>query len=110
MTELNARQRRFVEHYALTLNAREAAESAGYSMKTAGAIGAIMARRFAERPEIVAARRERVEQFALPLAVMLKGLMREAQGEAGRPSSAGRLAAWEKLGRYLGVFGRKRRG
>ena len=39
MSELNAKQQRFVDEYIKSLNATQAAIEAGYSKKTAGAIG-----------------------------------------------------------------------
>lgn len=39
MSELNAKQKRFVDEYIKSLNATQAAIEAGYSKKTAGAIG-----------------------------------------------------------------------
>ena len=73
---LSAKQQAFVEHYLQCWNASEAARRAGYSEKTAGAIG----HENLKKPEIEAAINERVKELKMDTDEILVGLAEHARG------------------------------
>jgi phage terminase small subunit len=99
---LTEKQQRFVEEYLIDLNATQAAIRAGYSAKTASAIGFENLR----KPEIVAAvakaQGKLSERTAITQEVVLAGLHREATLEG--ESQSARVAAWAHIGKHLGMF------
>lgn len=119
MKELSAKQSAFADEYLVDLNATQAAIRAGYSEKTAGAIGA----ENLTKPEIQKAltekmriRSERVEIKAdYVLATIQKTVDRCRQAEPVRDKDGNEtgeykfdatntLKGCELLGRHLGLF------
>lgn len=87
---LSNKQRAFVEHYLTCWNATEAARQAGYSGKTASAIGWENLR----KPEIQAAIQERLAEFQMGADEVLSRLTQQARGSFApfvRTSAAGNL-------------------
>lgn len=79
MAELTNKQRIFVDHYLLCLNATEAAKRAGYSEKTAYSIGWENLR----KPEIAAAVQQGLTERAMPADEVLARLAEHARGSIG---------------------------
>lgn len=75
---LNAKQRRFVEEYLLDLNATQAATRAGYSQKTARAIGARLLTNVDIQQAIQVAMQDRSEQTGITAARVLSEIGRLA--------------------------------
>ena len=100
MSQLNDRQRLFVEAYLTEANATKAAVRAGYSKKTAYAQGA----RLLKKAEIQAALEKRVENAVITADEVLQGIRGIAlEGER----EADRLRAFELLGKHLALFTEK---
>lgn len=98
---LNPKQQRFVAEYLKDLNATQAAIRAGYSEKTARAIGA----ENLTKPDIAAAIAKGQAKIAEKLAICAEDLIRDvvqikdaAKSDASYPSA---LKAVEMLGRTL---------
>jgi len=100
---LSDRQRRFVEAYAISLSAKEAATVAGYSARTARQSGS----RLLALPEVAAAIQQALEQRAEHCDVkawqVLHELKRIAFSEDERTSD--KLKACELLAKHLQLFG-----
>lgn len=83
MSGLTAKQQRFIEEYLVDLNATKAAERAGYSKKTARAIGA----ENLTKPDIAAAiekaKRERAQTTGITAARVLEELAAIAFSDLG---------------------------
>jgi phage terminase small subunit len=116
---LNKRHQRFVEEYCVDLNATQAAIRAGYSEKTAGAIGFKLLK-IAEIQEAVAAaqaarsKRVKVDQDWV-LRRLVRNVNRSSQAEPvrdrdGNPTGEYQYQgsvvnkALELIGRHLGMF------
>lgn len=104
---LTAKQQAFVREYLIDLNATQAAIRAGYSAKTAGAIGEENLR----KPEITAAvqeamdaRAQRTEITADYVLETIRGTIERcnAKGEQYDPRSV--LKGAELLGKHLKLF------
>ncbi len=104
VTALTAKQRRVVDEYLIDSNATQAAVRAGYSVKTAGAIGF----ENLKKPEIAAevAKRQAAlaEKSGITAGMVIGGLLKEAEYFGEGCSHAARVSAWEKLGKHLGMF------
>ena len=81
---LSARRQAFVENYLASLNARDAAQRAGYSARTAGAQGCILLKRPAVAAAVRTAMAERAQQNKLSVNRVIEGLMRLAFSDLGR--------------------------
>ena len=123
--KLTAKQKRFCDEYLIDLNATQAAIRAGYSAKTAGAIGtenlqkpsikAYIDERMAEKEKSLIADQDEVLQY---LTAVLRGESRSAeiviQGVGmgvtkasqvmKEPSEKDRLKAAELLGKRYSLF------
>jgi phage terminase small subunit len=94
-----------VDEYLVDLNATLAAIRAGYSVRSAGAIGD----ENLEKPEIAAAidaaKAERSERVEITADLVLAGLLKEAKckGDSAAHISA-RVSAWSWLGRHMALF------
>ncbi|PHP66715.1 terminase small subunit [Zhengella mangrovi] len=101
---LTAKQRRFVDEYLVDLNATQAAIRAGYSAKTAAAVG----HENLKKPDIAAAVQERqakaAERAQITVDNVIAGLALEARREGEGTSHAARVSAWAALGKHLGMF------
>ena len=102
--KLTAKQQRFVEEYLIDLNATQAAIRAGYSEKTAAAIGA----ENLIKPNIAKATQEAQESLSnktqLTVDMVVNGLLKEAQDYAEGSTQSARVSAWMHLGKHLGMF------
>lgn len=122
--KLTAKQQRFVDEYLIDLNATQAAIRAGYSEKTAGAIGIenlkkpiikiAIEERMAEKEEKTIAKQDEVLQFLtsvlrnevteqIPLGIG-EGAQRLEDKEM---AAKDRLKAAELLGKRYGLFTEK---
>lgn len=81
---LTARRQAFVENYLVSLNARDAAQRAGYSERTAGAQGCILLKRPAVAAAIRTAMAERAQQNKVTVDRVIEGLTRLAFSDLGR--------------------------
>lgn len=77
---LNEKQKRFIEEYLLDMNATKAAERAGYSKKTAYAIGWNNLR----KPEIRAAIDRRLDEISLTAKETIKEISAIAKGNLNK--------------------------
>lgn len=104
---LNPKQQRFVQEYLIDLNATQAAIRAGYSEKTAKAIGS----ENLTKPDIAAAVKEaiekRTEQADVTVQRIVDGLLSEATREGEGSSHGARVSAWAALAKYKGMFTEK---
>ena len=101
---LRPKQERFIEEYLKDLNAIQAAIRAGYSAKTASAIGEENLR----KPEISAAvseaRAKRSKETKIEAAWVLRRLRAEARNRGPGATPSARVKALEILCRHLGLF------
>jgi phage terminase small subunit len=98
---LTARQQRFVDEYLLDLNATQAAVRAGYSARSASAIGFENLR----KPEIGAAICEAQAERACKTRVTADDVLRELWSIAQSSSSARtRVLALSWVGKHLAMF------
>lgn len=79
LAALNPKQRRFVVEYLACLNASEASRRAGYSAKTAGAIGS----ENLKKPDIAEAVAAGMDLQAMPTEEILARLSAQARGDMG---------------------------
>ncbi len=96
------KQKRFIEEYAVDLNATQAAVRAGYAKKTAYSQG----QRLLKNVEVAAAIQATLVEVSKRIDVtvddVVAGLWAEAEGKAD--STAGsRVAAWTQLSKHLGM-------
>lgn len=106
---LTPKQQRFIEEYLVDLNATQAAVRAGYSEKTAEAIGHENLRKPQIQEKVSAAIRERAERTGITQERVVEELGKVAFQEASDASSSelkysSKLKALELLGKHLGMF------
>ena len=101
---LTPKQQRFVEEFLVDLNATQAAIRAGYSEKTAGAIGVENLRKPAIRSAIEKAQKARAERTEITQDDVIRRLVREADGAGEDTSATARIRATELLGKNIGMF------
>jgi len=99
---LSPRQERFVQEYCVRLEAKAAAEAAGYSAKWSKSIGS----RLLGRPVVAAAIREAGIKHSGIVGVKIETVLHELQLIAyrGTEKTSDRLKALELLGRHCGAF------
>jgi phage terminase small subunit len=98
------KQQRFIVEYTVDLNAAAAARRAGYSSRTAEAIGSRLLRNVKVAAAVCAALAERAERADLDAEYVLRRLMAEANDRGRGSSHAGRVRALEPLGKHLRLF------
>ena len=102
--KLNDRQERFCREYVIDYNATKAAIRAGYSKKTAGAMG----HENLKKPEILARVREMQEEQRQALAIsedfIISELMATYRECRENLDSKGAIKALEMLGKHIGMF------
>lgn len=103
---LTPKQQRFVDEYLTDLNASAAARRAGYSKRTADAIGRENIRKPTISAAIAARRAVLAEEAGVTQRMVIDGLLREAQDRGDGSAHAARVAAWAHLGKHLGIFER----
>lgn len=106
---LTPKQQRFIEEYLVDLNATQAAIRAGYSEKTAEAIGHENLRKPQIQERVSAAIQERAERTGITQERVVEELGKVAFQEASDASSSelkysSKLKALELLGKHLGMF------
>ncbi len=101
---LTAKQQRFVEEYLVDLNATQAAIRAGYSEKTAQAIGSENLTKPLIAEAIAEARALKSEELSIAAKDVLKGLLLEARREGDGATHSARVTAWTRIGEHLGLF------
>ena len=102
--KLTTKQELFVQEYVVNLNASKAAQLAGYSRKTARAIGIENLTKPAIREAIDNALAERAKRTGLRADEVIEGLKREASFTGKGSSHSARVAALSWLGRHLAMF------
>jgi phage terminase small subunit len=100
------KQAAFVREYLIDLNATRAAIRAGYSPRTARAIGHENLTKVVIREAVEAAHAARATRTEVTADMVLAALLREATAGG---SHLVRVRALELLGRHLGMFPRRRR-
>ena len=106
---LTAKQERFVQEYLVDLNATQAAIRAGYSVRTARAIGQENLTKPDIQAAIQAALRDRQTRTEITQDTVVEELAKIGLAEAHDYSDAdlkysNKLKALELLGRHLGMF------
>ena len=107
MANLTPKQQRFVEEYLIDLNATQAAIRAGYSEKTAAAIGAENLIKPNIQKAIEEAKNQVSKRTELTVDMVVNGLLKEAQDYAKGSTQSARVSAWAHLGKHLGMFTEK---
>ncbi len=101
---LTPKQVRFVGEYLIDLNATQAAIRAGYSEKSARAMGC----ENLTKPDIQAAVAEaqdaRSARTGITQDEVIRGLKKEANLSGEDSSHSARVSAWAHLGKHLGMF------
>lgn len=101
---LNSKQLRFVDEYCLSNSAADAARKAGYSVKTAYAIGAENLR----KPQIKAAIQARQAATALELGVtkqhVLEDLLGAIQTARAQGNPGAMIQGAREIGKLLGFY------
>ena len=95
---------RFVTEYLIDLNATQAAMRAGYSEKTANAIGAENLTKPCIADAIAEAQAERLERTHIDADMVLDGLLAEANDKGPGTTQSARVTAWTQLGKHVGLF------
>jgi len=102
--ELTAKQQRFVDEYAVDLNATQAAIRAGYSVKTAGAI----ATENLAKPLIAVAIAAKAKKVSNKVELTAEGVIRNLQRVHEMAVDSGQLSAANKSlelqGKFLGIW------
>jgi Terminase small subunit len=102
---LNPRQQRFVAEYLVDLNATQAAIRAGYSPRTAAAIGHENLRKPEIAAAVASARNELTECTEVTIETVVAELARLGFARLGEPPSAAvKHDALVSLGKHLGMF------
>ena len=101
---LTPKQAAFVAEYLVDLNATQAAIRAGYSPKTAGAIGGENLQKPEIAEAITAAQEERERRVEVTQDIVVEGLLEEARRVEKGSSHSARVSAWSWIGRHLGMF------
>lgn len=104
MKKLTPKQQRFVEEYLIDLNASQAAIRAGYSEKTAGAVGHENLKKPEIQDSLKDAIEKRSEESGLTVEKIWKGLLSEATRDGEGSSHSARVSAWAHLAKYKGMF------
>lgn len=104
MKKLTPKQQRFVEEYLIDLNATQAAIRAGYSEKTAGAVGHENLKKPEIQDSLKDAIEKRSEESGLTVEKIWKGLLSEATRDGEGSSHSARVSAWAHLAKYKGMF------
>ena len=101
---LTPKQARFVEEYLLDLNATQAAIRAGYSAKTARAMGCENLTKPDIQAAVTEAQRDRAARTGITQDEVIRGLKKEATLDGEDSSHSARVSAWAHLGKHLGMF------
>lgn len=99
---LTAKQTAFIREYLVDLNATQAAIRAGYSEKTAGAIGSENLQKPEIEDAIFEAMEARSKRVGWTAGDIMRDLMEIANNRFVEPKD--RLKAYELGGRHLGMF------
>jgi hypothetical protein len=104
LAELTAKQAAFVREYLVDRNATQAAIRAGYSKHTAQEQSSRLLSNVIVAAEIAKAESKLQAKAEITAEMVMNGLLVEAQGLGVDTSPAARVAAWEKLGKQIGMF------
>lgn len=109
LVALTAKQQAFVAEYLIDLNATQAALRAGYSEKTAGAIGNENLKKHEIQEAISAARKKRAERTEVDQDYVIRKLKEIADKDASDMTESdlkysNKIRALELLGKHTGAF------
>ena len=105
MAKMTAKQQAFCEAYVANgFNALQAAVSAGYSEKTARAIGCENLTKPDIAEYIAKFKEESTERALVTVEDVVNGLLHEAKGLGEDTSTSARVAAYKALSDYTGGF------
>ena len=102
---LTHKQEQFVHEFLVDLNATQAAIRAGYSSRTARAIGQENLTKPAIHQAVDAAIQERQARVEVTQDMVIEGLLKEARTAT---ADSARVSAWNLLGKHLAMFVEKR--
>lgn len=98
------KQARFCEEYLVDCNATQAAVRAGYSERSASTAAARNMQNDKVSDRIASLMKAKQEEVGVTVRDVLNGLLTEARGDGPDTSAAARIAAWDKLGKHLGIY------
>lgn len=102
---LTSKQQAFCEAYITNgFNATQAAITAGYSEKTACAMGCENLTKPEIADFIASFKGEATERALVTIEDVVRGLMTEANGQGDDTSTSARVAAWKAISDYTGGF------
>ena len=104
MGTLNARQERFCREYAASMNATKAAAAAGYSERTAYAIGQRLLKKVEIASRIAALQAESCERLAVTADTVVSMLLESYRDAKAANQHGPAVRAAELLGKRLGMF------
>ena len=102
--KLTAKQTAFVREYCVDYNASAAARRAGYSRKSAGAIGSENLTKPAMREAVQAHQADLKAALFLDEAEVITVLRDVAHDREPPPGSSARVRAAERLGKHIGMW------
>ncbi|MBI4696359.1 MAG: terminase small subunit [Gammaproteobacteria bacterium] len=105
MANLIGKRARFVEEYVVDSNGSAAAIRAGYARTGAGTTAYRLLKDADVVRAIAALRSRQSAKTEITREKVIEGLMREAEFSGPGASHSARVAAWQALGRIVGVFG-----
>lgn len=101
---LTPRQKAFVREYLVDMNATQAAIRAKYSAKTAEQQGPRLLGNVGVAAAIAAAQAKRSAKVELTAEMVVRGLLREANGEGPDTNPGARVSAFGLLAKHLGML------
>lgn len=107
MSELTAKQARFVEEYLKDSNATQAAIRAGYSSKSAEKLGHDLLKLPQVSQKLKEENGKRARKSKISSTWVIKRLVKEALGQGRDTKSSSRVKALELLGKHLGILREK---
>lgn len=102
--KLNAKQEMFAKEYAISGNATQAAEKAGYSPKTCYSQGWRLLRDVEIQAAIAKERSKQIERVEITVDTILRGLHVEATGTGIDTTPSARVNAWTQLAKVSGLI------
>ena len=107
ITALPIRQRMFVAEYLIDLNATQAAQRAGYSMKTAYSQGQRLLKKVEIQQSLQEAKANREVRTNITQDFVLERWRIEASGEGPDSNSSARVKATDSIAKHLGMLSDK---
>jgi len=104
LKKLTPKQKLFCEYYVIDKNASAAALKAGYSKKTAKAIGHENLTKPNIKKFIQEHLKKQSEKIGISFDDVIDGLEIEAKGDGEDTKTTARITAWTQIGKLLGYY------